>query len=416
MSTPDPAPAPPAPFPRVFKVAIAIEVLERLAFYGVYINLQVYLVETVGLTVAAVGSMLATFAIFRSWLPVFVGGFADRIGFRASLLVAFTGYTLAYGLLFAGPTEALAYVAILGMGVGGAFMKPVITGTVRRYSPEGRQTQGFAIFYASVNAGSVIGKSTVYVLRRLLSLRTSLLVGVVGSVLALLTAAVLFFEPKDDAERERREPEPIFAVVTSYGTALKNTRLSAFLVAVSGYYLLIEQFYQTFPLYFARLAPHLPREIVSLVNPLTIALLQVVVARASKRLDPLLAMTFGVLIGSVSMLAMGVVPGLGGAVASFFLFGVAEMIFSPRFYDFVSSFAPKGKEGLYMGLALAPAGLGGFVGGKLSGALIERFMPKGGAIDALSIWGTYAVVGVGCALVLFGYRAMFGRGATSGSA
>ncbi|MCC6644295.1 MAG: MFS transporter [Polyangiaceae bacterium] len=406
-----PTPPQPAPFPRVFKVAIAIEVLERLAFYGVYINLQVYLVETVGLTVASVGSMLAVFAIFRSWLPVVVGGFADRLGFRASLLIAFSCYTLAYGLLFAGPTLGLAYVAILGMGIGGAFMKPVITGAVRRYSPEGRQTQGFAIFYASVNAGSVIGKSTVYVLRRLLSLRTSLLVGVVGSVLALVTAALLFFEPADDDARDARPREPLFAVVTGYAVALRNVKLTAFLVAVSGYYLLIEQFYQTFPLYFARLAPTLPRELVSLVNPLTIALLQVGVARASKRLDPLLAMTLGVLVGSVSMLAMGVAPGLGGAVASFFLFGVAEMIFSPRFYDFVGAFAPKGKEGLYMGLALAPAGLGGFVGGKLSGALIERFMPKGGAIDALSIWGTYAVIGVGCALVLFGYRATLGRGA-----
>ena len=38
------------PFPRVFWVAIGLEVLERMAFYGVYINLTVYLGQSVGLS------------------------------------------------------------------------------------------------------------------------------------------------------------------------------------------------------------------------------------------------------------------------------------------------------------------------------------------------------------------------------
>ena len=54
---------------------------------------------------------------------------------------------------------------------------------------------------------------------------------------------------------------------------------------------------------------------------------------------------------------MGLASTLVGAGLSFFVFAVAEMLFSPRYYSYVSSFAPKGREGLYMGLALIPAGV-----------------------------------------------------------
>src|SRR5262249_3234933 len=46
------------PFPRVFWVALGLELLERLAFYGVYVNLAVYLTETVGISDVENGSLL----------------------------------------------------------------------------------------------------------------------------------------------------------------------------------------------------------------------------------------------------------------------------------------------------------------------------------------------------------------------
>src|SRR5271155_2948664 len=123
------------PFPRVFWVAL---LLERLAFYGVYVNLAVYLTGTIGLTDVENGSLLGVFALVRSWVPVGTGVLADRIGFRRSLAISFTLYIAAYALLFASPTRAGAWAAVMGMALGGAFLKPVIPGTVRRHAPEER--------------------------------------------------------------------------------------------------------------------------------------------------------------------------------------------------------------------------------------------------------------------------------------
>src|SRR6478609_3382607 len=105
------------PFPRVFWVAIGLEFLERLAFYGVYVNLAVYLTQTVGLSDVENGSLLGVFALVRSWVPVGTGALADRIGFRRSLVLAFLLYIAAYAILFASPTRVGAWSAVMGMAL-----------------------------------------------------------------------------------------------------------------------------------------------------------------------------------------------------------------------------------------------------------------------------------------------------------
>src|SRR5262245_32451059 len=140
-----------------------------------------------------------------------------------------------------------------------------------------------------------------------------------------------------------------------------------FLCLIAGYYLLLEQFYQTFPLYIQRsFGEKAPREYITLINPAAIATLQMVIGPLTKRIPPLLSIALGVFIASTSMFLMGAMPSLAGACASFFVFAIAEMVLSPRYYEYISSFSPKGREGLYMGLAIAPFGVGGLVGGVLS--------------------------------------------------
>lgn len=109
--------------------------LEHLAFYGVYINLGVYLTQTVGLSDKENGALLGLFALVRAWLPVGTGALADRLGFRRALLLSFAFYVLAYAALFAFPSRVGAWSAVFGMAFAGAFLKPVIPGAVRRCAP-----------------------------------------------------------------------------------------------------------------------------------------------------------------------------------------------------------------------------------------------------------------------------------------
>lgn len=397
--------APVKPFPRVFWIALLLELLERMAFYGVYINLAVYLGKTVGLTDIETGQLLGVFALVRSWIPLGTGMLADRIGFRASLAISFSLYAISYGLLFLLPMRWGAWLAVMGIAIAGAFLKPVIPATVRLYSPEERRTVGFSYFYASVNAGSVVGKTLTKIVREMVSLRASMLNAIVACLLALGITLTLFKEPKSETAENQTVAKPAANPVKDVLTAAKNIPLSLFIVLISGYYLLIEQFYQTFPTYIVRqFGEGIPREYITLINPLSIALLQVFVGRLSTKFSAPMAISLGVFIGAISMLLMGVsASSLVGVCASFFVFALAEMMLSPRYYEYIGSFAPKGREGMYMGIAIIPAGVGGLAGGILSGHLISKWLPEKGVRNPLAVWGTYAIIGVFCALLIFAY-------------
>ncbi|HQP23468.1 MAG TPA: MFS transporter, partial [Bacteroidales bacterium] len=143
-------------FTRAFWVANSVELLERLAYYGVFIVITLYLSNVWGFSDIEAGLISGVFSASLYFLPTFVGAYADRIGFRRSIILAFALLTLGYfglGLLptllesaglvsygdatvFNGLPESplrwsIAPVMIL-IVIGGAFIKAVISGTVAR--------------------------------------------------------------------------------------------------------------------------------------------------------------------------------------------------------------------------------------------------------------------------------------------
>lgn len=391
------------PFPRTFYYANGIELFERLAHYGMYIGLSLYLSNVIKMTDIEVGAALGNFRFVGSLAPIPCGAIADRITFKRSLVLAFVLYATGYTTLYLALGKGAAVGSLLLIAFAGGFLKPVITGTVVRTSPKGRQTEGFGIFYRMVNTGSVVGKTLAYVVRRYVAIRFVMITSVVASLVALALSVFGYEEPRD-ADDAPKKP-PLSELLRGYWTALRDLRFTAFLVIFAGFYFMAEQFYMTFPKYVTRhIDEKAPLEIITLINPAMIAIFQGVVTRTMSRFRPVTTMALGVLIGSVSMLVMGSVPGLAGACLSGAIFAIAEMTFSPRFYDHLATFAPKGKAGMYMGLAFVPAAIGAWTGGQVSGVLISRFLPKDGPRSPLSIWGLYAALGLACALAMLVYR------------
>jgi hypothetical protein len=395
--------ATPAKFPRTFYYANAIELFERLAHYGLYIGLSLYLTNVVHMTDVEVGFTLGNWRLVASLAPIPCGAIADRITFKRSLLVAFTLYAIAYTSLLLFPQKLVAILSLFLAAIAGGFMKPVIMGTVIRTSPPGRQTEGFGVFYRMINAGSVVGKTLAYGVRRLVALRFVATTSVIASLVALGIAAFGYQEP----EEGKAEKGPAMReVLAGYATALKDLRFTAFLLVASGFYFMAEQFYMTFPKYVTRtIDEKAPLELITLINPACIAIAQGVVVRLMRNVGPIWTMSIGVAIGSVSMLVMGAVPTLAGACLSGAIFAVAEMTSSPRYYDAVASFAPKGKAGMYMGLAFVPSAIGAWIGGQASGFLIASYLPAHGEKHPFTIWSTYAALGFGFAVVI----AIYGR-------
>jgi len=75
------------PFPRVFWVANSIEVLERFAYYGIYIGFGIYM-QQLGYSAGQLGVVQSIFLFFSYGIPVISGTFADRFGFKKVLIVS----------------------------------------------------------------------------------------------------------------------------------------------------------------------------------------------------------------------------------------------------------------------------------------------------------------------------------------
>ena len=395
---------PEADFPRTFYYANAIELFERLAHYGLYIGLSLYLTNIVHMGDKEVGSTLGNWRLVASLAPIPCGAIADRITFKRSLIVAFLGYSLAYTGILLFPFREVAIPSLFLAAVAGGFMKPVIMGTVVRTSPPGRQAEGFGVFYRMINAGSVVGKIIAYGVRRFVALRFVSTTSVIASLIALGIAVFAYQEPKDADAGEKTKGPALVETLKGYGTALRDLRFASFLVIFAGFYFMAEQFYMTFPKYVTRhIDEKAPLEIITLVNPFLIATCQGRVTKALKGVDSVKTMALGVTIGAISMLVMGAIPNLAGALLSGAIFAFAEMTFSHRYYDQIATFAPKGKAGMYMGLAFVPSAIGAWVGGQASGRLIERYMPAVGPRAPLTIWSIYAGLGLACALAMVVY-------------
>ena len=91
-------------FSKAFWVANTVELFERAAYYGVFIVITLYLSRILGFNDIQAATIAGTFSAFLYLLPTFAGALADKIGFRNSMLLAFTLLTTGYGGLALFPT------------------------------------------------------------------------------------------------------------------------------------------------------------------------------------------------------------------------------------------------------------------------------------------------------------------------
>ena len=126
-----------ARFPRAFWMVNLIEMLERLAYYGVRVVIPIYIAqadEVGGLHFSQIdkGIIFAVWALIESLVPVFSGGFADRYGYKRSIALAITIYIIGYLIM---ATQRAFWPFLFGcciLSVGVAIFKPGVQGTLAR--------------------------------------------------------------------------------------------------------------------------------------------------------------------------------------------------------------------------------------------------------------------------------------------
>src|SRR5436190_2396058 len=82
-----------AELPRAFWMVNVMEMLERLAYYGVRVVIPIYIAQAdeingLHFTQTQKGTIFFWWALFQSLTPMFSGGFADRYGYKRTVGVS----------------------------------------------------------------------------------------------------------------------------------------------------------------------------------------------------------------------------------------------------------------------------------------------------------------------------------------
>ncbi len=376
-------------FPRLFWTGNAAELFERAAYYGTFIALRTYLIRVVGLDDIQAGWVAGLFGGWIYLVPFFTGAWADRIGFRKALLMAFALLTVGYGTLGVFHTMAPVGVGLALIVLGGAIVKPVITGTVSKSSNEANRARAFSIFYMVVNIGSFTGKTIVAPLRIQMGVEMVPFFSAGASFLALILVALIFFPERNTSSTGSKT---FRETLDGMWMAMSNLRFLALILITAGFWAIQGQLYASMPDYVLRMAGETYKpEWYANINPLVVVLFVVMVTQFVRKWKPQNSILVAMILIPFSAISMAASAWFHGNVHIFgmelhpitlmmiigiSIQGIAECFLSPKWLEFASLQAPKGKEGTYLGFAHMNTFFAWIFGFAFSGYLLSKYCPE----------------------------------------
>jgi dipeptide/tripeptide permease len=385
------------PFPKVFWVANTIEILERIAYYGIYMSFGIYMTH-LGYSKSQLGFVQSIFLLLSYMIPVISGTFADRYGFKKILIIAYLAYIPSILLLMI--TKSLSGIALtmLCIGFAAGIFKPLVSGTVRVVTDGTNKTFGFGIFYAMVNIGGLAGPIIAGKLR-VISWDYAFMASAIAIGLMLLITILFYKEPPREIEGQTLKNK-----FRDLGIALSDGKFLVFLILLGVFFWLpfwsffnligmyIDQNLDTANLY-TSLRSVLGTSIANFLSKsdengvrhilgesignsgIYIICFQLAVSSISQRFKAIptfLTGLFTVSLGYI-VLAMAKVSAPSFVFFGIFLFALGEMMASPRIQEYITWIAPKEKAGLYMGSNFLATSIGGLFSGVIYTTLLGYY-------------------------------------------
>jgi proton-dependent oligopeptide transporter, POT family len=398
-------------FHRTFWVANGMELFERLAYYGQGTILSIFLRDHLQFSVMQASTISSVFGGLIYFLPIFAGTLADKFGFRKAFSVAFSVLAIGYFLIgstgiaaFSGLYSGLplfwvlmAFVVITA--VGGSFIKPSVLGTVAVTSRPETRSLGYAVYYWLVNIGAMLGPVIANLVRKNAGIQFVYLVSAV-SCAAMFAVNLAFYKEVNDAAGE--VVESVSAKMKNMVVVLLNVRFMIFLLIFSLYWIMFwGGFYIVLP-YF--ITDHIDRnadfELVMSVGALGIILFQLVVNLLTKHIRSRTAILLGFAISSLGFPIIAMSGSLWLIALGIVIWSFGEMIQAPRYYEYISTLAPKGQQALFQGYAFLPIAIAWLVGGTFGGWIYTTY-GKGPSNPAVVWWIIFGVGVVATTLMAF---------------
>lgn len=398
----------------VFWVVGGMEMVERLAYYGVKAVATLYAKAPVsegglGVTMSTFGNLLFMWAFVQSIVPAFTGGLSDRYGYKETIFASTCVKILGYLLMAWFPFYWGFFAGAMVLATGTAIFKPGIQGTLVRCTSRENSSVAWAIFYQTVNIGGFIGPLLAGVMRKL---AWSHVFYTCAAVICCNFLLLLTYQEQGKAERLERDRLMREGEVKRESLAaetwqeLKKPHVWVYLAIFSGFWFMFNALFDVLPAHISEWVD--THDIVAAFFPSgpptnVIVKFFVDLSKDGQQILPegminidagLIMVTcfaFGYLSGLMRATTSMVVGTILSSLALFLcgyttmgwiiaaaiaIFAVGEMLSSPKFSEFIGNFAPSDKKAMYLGFSQIPLAVGWAAEGKLGPVLYDIFASK----------------------------------------
>ncbi len=403
-------------FPPIFWVANTIEILERFAYYGIYMGFGIYL-QQLGYSKGDLGIIQSIFLALSYLIPLFSGTFADKYGFKKVLIISYLVYLPTILLLIVTKSFSGIAITMLSIGFAAGIFKPLISGTVRVVTDKTNKTIGFGIFYAMVNVGASFGP---IIMGKLRAISWDYVFYTAAAAVALMFIITLLFykEPKREIEGVTLKQK-----FKEMKEVLTDKKYLLFIILLGVFFWLpfwaffnvlavyINDYMNTAALY-EGVKSILGSGITNIISSndggvwkinaeaishtgYIIIVFQLLISRTFEKRAAIPSFLFGMFVAAAGFVVLGLAVTTSNNLVFFgiFLFAIGEMISSPRIQEYITWIAPKEKAGLYMGTNF----LATFIGATLSGiytGVMGGFEEAGTPENIMYLLAIHLVVGI----------------------
>ena len=398
----------------VFWIVGGMEMIERLAYYGVKAVATLYAKDPVskgglGITMSDFGSILMIWALIQSIVPVFTGGLSDRYGYKETIFASTVVKIIGYLLMGFFPSYWGFFAGAVVLATGTAIFKPGIQGTLVKVTSRENSSMAWGVFYQTVNIGGFMGPLLAGAMRKM---EWKYVFFACAAIISLnFIMLLLYKEPDKDVRLERnrlvKEGKVKQASLISESLhELAKPHVFLYLLVFSGFWFMFNALFDVLPAHIDEWVD--TREIVNALfgdggttNPiikffvvmskdgteilpegmlnLNAGLIMVTCfffAWVSGLMRATTSMVVGTLMATLAIFLSGHSTAGWFSVIAILTFSIGEMLSSPKFSEFIGNFAPDDKKAMYLGFSQIPLAVGWTLEGKIGPWLYDEYASK----------------------------------------
>ena len=212
------------------------------------------------------------------------------------------------------------------------------------------------------------------------------------TLLMLIPTIFLYKEPVVQSKEEKNDKiiKIVFDIVKKITTVLLDWKFILFILIYSLFWVLYFQMYGTVLWYVQLFIDatalnnfisglfninwHFDVEHVTVINALTIILLQLIISKIVRKKKTMPTIIAGFVVATIGMLILALCSNIWFFIAGLFVFSIGEMVVHPKYISYLGLIAPADKKATYLGFGFLYGVFGSSIGSILGANLYNKFI------------------------------------------